>query len=158
MQRVQSVPERLCPARLPTSFVRISNRFCSSWMYKSKRELASVCLREDVQITAKPIPFSALEGPPNADHCERSVTIVPTRIGIVPWWLNAAVLAMLLPILIYRNLIPAGYKRRCIYHPSCSRYAMDSLKKYGALRGSLIALHRLRRCNGALFKGGFDPA
>jgi putative membrane protein insertion efficiency factor len=44
----------------------------------------------------------------------------------------------------------------CKYHPSCSRYAIDALHEYGALRGSILAGWRILRCN-PFSHGGHDP-
>ncbi|MBU0672062.1 MAG: membrane protein insertion efficiency factor YidD [Candidatus Margulisbacteria bacterium] len=44
----------------------------------------------------------------------------------------------------------------CRYYPSCSDYAGLSIERYGALKGSFLALKRLIKCN-QLFPGGFDP-
>ena len=35
----------------------------------------------------------------------------------------------------------------CKYHPSCSQYALDALRRYGFFRGSVLAGWRLLRCN-----------
>ena len=35
----------------------------------------------------------------------------------------------------------------CKYHPSCSQYTADALRKYGPLKGSAKAAWRLARCN-----------
>ncbi|MGE4410708.1 MAG: membrane protein insertion efficiency factor YidD [Sphingomonadales bacterium] len=35
----------------------------------------------------------------------------------------------------------------CRYQPSCSQYAIEALKKYGAIKGSWLALKRLLRCH-----------
>ncbi len=51
-------------------------------------------------------------------------------------------------------LTPEG---TCKYHPSCSQYALDALRKHGLLRGSLKAGWRLLRCN-PWSHGGVDPA
>jgi uncharacterized protein len=45
----------------------------------------------------------------------------------------------------------------CKYHPSCSRYASDALRKYGPVKGSLKAAWRLLRCN-PWSHGGVDYA
>ena len=45
----------------------------------------------------------------------------------------------------------------CKYHPSCSQYASDALRKYGPLKGSLKAAWRLLRCN-PWSHGGVDYA
>jgi uncharacterized protein len=52
------------------------------------------------------------------------------------------------------RLVPAG---TCKYHPSCSQYAIDALRKHGLVRGSLKAGWRLLRCN-PWSHGGVDYA
>jgi uncharacterized protein len=44
----------------------------------------------------------------------------------------------------------------CRYTPSCSRYAAEALKKYGPVKGGLLALWRLIRCH-PFSPGGLDP-
>ena len=50
--------------------------------------------------------------------------------------------------------VPEG---TCKYHPSCSQYAIDALRKYGLVKGSFKAGWRLLRCN-PWSKGGVDYA
>jgi putative membrane protein insertion efficiency factor len=45
----------------------------------------------------------------------------------------------------------------CKYHPSCSQYAADALRKHGLVKGSLKAAWRLARCN-PWSRGGVDYA
>jgi uncharacterized protein len=45
----------------------------------------------------------------------------------------------------------------CKFHPSCSQYALDALRRYGLLKGSAKAGWRLLRCN-PWSHGGVDPA
>ncbi|HET6891995.1 MAG TPA: membrane protein insertion efficiency factor YidD [Pyrinomonadaceae bacterium] len=44
----------------------------------------------------------------------------------------------------------------CRFVPSCSEYAMEAIDKYGAFRGSSLALRRLLRCH-PFSQGGYDP-
>jgi hypothetical protein len=44
----------------------------------------------------------------------------------------------------------------CRYVPTCSEYAMEAVERYGAGRGSLLALWRVLRCH-PLARGGYDP-
>ena len=44
----------------------------------------------------------------------------------------------------------------CRFEPSCSHYAEDALRKYGAWRGSMMAVKRLLRCH-PWHDGGYDP-
>jgi uncharacterized protein len=48
---------------------------------------------------------------------------------------------------------PHGF---CRFHPSCSEYSVQAVKKYGPIKGVLIALWRILRCN-PFNKGGNDP-
>jgi uncharacterized protein len=45
----------------------------------------------------------------------------------------------------------------CKYHPTCSQYALDAIRHYGLLRGSILAGWRLLRCN-PWSHGGVDHA
>lgn len=44
----------------------------------------------------------------------------------------------------------------CRYVPTCSEYAMEAVERYGAFRGTSIAIWRLLRCH-PFAHGGFDP-
>ena len=60
-------------------------------------------------------------------------------------------------IRFYRKYL-SGLKtrNRCNYIPTCSQYAIEALEKYGALKGSFLAVKRILRCN-PFSKGGYDP-
>ena len=45
----------------------------------------------------------------------------------------------------------------CRYEPSCSRYAVIAIERYGVFRGSWLAVRRLFRCH-PLGGFGMDPA
>lgn len=49
-----------------------------------------------------------------------------------------------------------GQNVGCRFHPTCSQYAIEAIDKYGALKGSVMALRRILRCN-PFSKGGYDP-
>ncbi len=56
---------------------------------------------------------------------------------------------------LWRTFISPLYPPSCRYYPSCSEYAILSVQKYGAFRGTLKALWRVLRCN-PWSKGGVD--
>jgi uncharacterized protein len=60
------------------------------------------------------------------------------------------------PIRLYQRFISPLLPRRCKYEPTCSAYAVDAVRSYGALRGSVLAFWRLLRCN-PFSDGGLDP-
>ena len=60
------------------------------------------------------------------------------------------------PIRLYQRAISPGIPARCKYHPSCSEYAVQSIRTYGVLRGLVLAAWRLLRCN-PWSHGGYDP-
>lgn len=56
--------------------------------------------------------------------------------------------------LLVSPLLPAN---TCKYHPSCSQYALEALRKHGLVVGSGKAAWRLLRCN-PWSRGGVDYA
>ena len=60
------------------------------------------------------------------------------------------------PIRLYQRLISPALPRRCRYEPTCSRYAVQAVEDYGILRGLVLAVWRLLRCN-PWSLGGYDP-
>jgi hypothetical protein len=63
---------------------------------------------------------------------------------------------LLWPIGAYQRWVSPAMPRRCRYEPTCSAYAVQSIRRFGVLRGSLLACWRLLRCN-PFSHGGFDP-
>jgi putative membrane protein insertion efficiency factor len=51
------------------------------------------------------------------------------------------------PVRFYQRAISPGLPARCKYHPSCSQYAVEAVRRYGVLRGVVLAGWRLLRCN-----------
>ena len=56
----------------------------------------------------------------------------------------------------YQVLISPVLGNNCRFNPTCSNYALLSLKKRGFLLGSLLTLKRIIKCN-PLHPGGHDP-
>ena len=60
-------------------------------------------------------------------------------------------------IKFYRNYL-SGMKKTptCKFIPTCSEYGIEAIEKYGALKGGLLTIWRILRCN-PFSKGGYDP-
>jgi uncharacterized protein len=56
----------------------------------------------------------------------------------------------------YRTAISPALPPSCRYTPSCSAYAVEAVERYGAGRGSWLAVRRLLRCH-PFHAGGHDP-
>ena len=52
-----------------------------------------------------------------------------------------------LPIRFYRLVISPLIGSNCRFQPTCSAYALEALKSYGAIRGGWLAIRRIVRCH-----------
>jgi uncharacterized protein len=59
-------------------------------------------------------------------------------------------------IALYSRWLSPALPRRCRYEPTCSAYAAAAIRRFGVLRGGVLAGWRLLRCN-PFSNGGFDP-
>jgi putative membrane protein insertion efficiency factor len=59
-------------------------------------------------------------------------------------------------ISFYQRAISPFLPPSCRFQPSCSRYAAEAIERFGALRGTGMALVRLLKCH-PFHPGGYDP-
>lgn len=52
-----------------------------------------------------------------------------------------------LPVRIYRLLLSPWVGTNCRYHPTCSAYALEAMRRHGGVRGGWLALCRIARCH-----------
>jgi uncharacterized protein len=76
------------------------------------------------------------------------------RIG--SFLVHLPVSSAILVIRFYQRFLSPLLGSQCRFHPSCSRYGIEALRKYGFLRGSWKTIYRIARCN-PLHPGGHDP-
>lgn len=63
---------------------------------------------------------------------------------------------LILPIRFYQLCLSPLFPAACRYTPTCSQYAVEALRRHGALRGGMLALRRIARCH-PWGGSGYDP-
>ncbi len=59
-------------------------------------------------------------------------------------------------IRFYQTSISVHTAPKCKYYPTCSQYTYEAIEIYGALKGTMMGLWRILRCN-PWSRGGYDP-
>ena len=59
-------------------------------------------------------------------------------------------------IIFYRKFISPIMGPHCRFEPTCSMYALQAIRKYGAIKGSVLTVKRLLKCH-PFHPGGYDP-
>ena len=60
-------------------------------------------------------------------------------------------------ITLYQRFVSPAFPGKCRFQPTCSEYAIEAIRKYGAMKGLFLALRRILRCH-PFYKGDiFDP-
>lgn len=63
---------------------------------------------------------------------------------------------LILPIRFYQCCISPLFPPMCRFTPTCSEYAIQAIRKHGAIKGLLLAIKRICRCH-PFGGGGYDP-
>ena len=58
-------------------------------------------------------------------------------------------------IRLYQKYISPCFPKHCKYYPTCSEYTRQAVDKYGIIKGSLLGIIRILKCN-PFSKGGMD--
>lgn len=69
---------------------------------------------------------------------------------------NLLTYPLLFLILVYRYTLSPVIGNSCRFYPTCSHYAEEALRKYGAVKGTWLAIKRVFRCH-PWHDGGYDP-
>jgi len=59
-------------------------------------------------------------------------------------------------IRFYQIVISPLKPPSCRFYPTCSHYGLESVKRFGALKGGWLAVKRIVKCH-PLHPGGIDP-
>lgn len=79
-----------------------------------------------------------------------SAAPIPSRLAALP----ATVLVG--AVRVYQWTLRPVIGANCRFEPSCSHYAIEALRRHGALRGTALSARRVLRCN-PWTAGGYDP-
>ena len=63
---------------------------------------------------------------------------------------------LLVLIKLYQNFISPLLPSTCRYTPTCSEYSKQSLVKFGLIKGSILSIKRIIKCN-PWGGSGYDP-
>ena len=63
---------------------------------------------------------------------------------------------LLVLIKLYQNFISPLLPSTCRYSPTCSEYSKQSLAKFGLIKGSIVSIKRIIKCN-PWGGSGYDP-
>ena len=58
-------------------------------------------------------------------------------------------------IKVYQNFISPFFGKKCRFYPTCSSYGIESIEKYGILKGLYLTVKRILKCN-PFHEGGVD--
>ncbi|MGB9720201.1 MAG: membrane protein insertion efficiency factor YidD [bacterium] len=59
-------------------------------------------------------------------------------------------------IRVYQHTFGLVLPNACRFTPTCSEYSIEALKRFGILKGGLMGISRIMRCN-PFSPGGYDP-
>ena len=54
---------------------------------------------------------------------------------------------LIFPIKIYQRLISPFLGLSCRFTPTCSHYAIEAIDKFGIIKGTLLSIKRIFKCN-----------
>ncbi len=57
---------------------------------------------------------------------------------------------------VYQKVISPWMPKTCRFHPTCSEYSYQAVKKYGAFKGGFKSIKRISKCH-PFNSGGYDP-
>tara|TARA_S200000501_G_scaffold286009_1_gene270366 strand:+ start:428 stop:637 length:210 start_codon:yes stop_codon:yes gene_type:complete len=61
-----------------------------------------------------------------------------------------------IPIKIYQLVISPLLGKSCRFEPTCSSYSIESINKYGVVKGISLSLKRILKCH-PWGNSGYDP-
>jgi putative membrane protein insertion efficiency factor len=97
-----------------------------------------------------------LDAAPNDRYKNEVFSMIAMKWDVWNWPGRAAVCVIVAMIRVYQFTVSPLLGPACRFEPSCSRYMVEALKKYGLVRGLLKGTRRFLRCH-PWDPGGYDP-
>lgn len=107
----------------------------------------------NVPVATGTLTRSASEG--RRDHAPR-LRFGLVLLNILRWIIHLPSRMLILFVRGYQVTLSPLLGDRCRFHPSCSQYFIEAVRKYGAIRGAAKGVWRLARCH-PFNPGGYDP-
>ena len=83
--------------------------------------------------------------------------MIDRALANVVRWPERSIIALLVGMIwVYQRTLSPLLGNACRFTPSCSRYMVEALRKYGLLRGFAKGVRRVSRCH-PWDPGGYDP-
>jgi len=76
-------------------------------------------------------------------------SLLPASFQPTAWVLRGGIRA-------YQIVLSPAVPTVCRFQPTCSQYGLEAIRKYGTIRGGVLTVWRILRCN-PFTKGGEDP-
>ncbi|PPI88352.1 membrane protein insertion efficiency factor YidD [Candidatus Pantoea edessiphila] len=70
--------------------------------------------------------------------------------------LSVVLRSLIMMIRIYQVVITSFLNPCCRFYPTCSQYGIESLVRFGLVKGIYLILKRIFKCH-PLRNGGYDP-
>lgn len=85
-------------------------------------------------------------------------SIIVTITAIILYYFISLKQTLISWVKLYQYFAPSKIRMKCRFEPSCSQYMIIAIEKYGAIKGLIKGMRRLKKCNnrGNGLRGGFD--
>ena len=77
-------------------------------------------------------------------------------MSVLRWLASFPSLLLIGLVRLYQIFLSPIMGGQCRFHPSCSAYSIEAIRKYGAVLGAWRSVRRILRCH-PFHPGGYDP-
>lgn len=77
-------------------------------------------------------------------------------MSVLRWLASFPSLLLIGLVRLYQIFLSPIMGGQCRFHPSCSAYSIQAIRKYGAAVGAWRSMRRILRCH-PFHPGGYDP-